>query len=63
MCIGMHRSSCITRSVPILFCISCSASGVDVVSIDGTKCLSVDAGAKLSIDLERSLSIDVDIWC
>ncbi|KAF2603038.1 hypothetical protein F2Q70_00027074 [Brassica cretica] len=53
-------SSCIDF---ILFCISCSASGVDVVSIDATKCLSVDAGALLSIDLERSLSIDADIWC
>ncbi|KAF2541240.1 hypothetical protein F2Q68_00030892 [Brassica cretica] len=53
-------SSCIDS---ILFCISCSASGVDVVSIDATKCLSVDAGALLSIDLERSLSIDADIWC
>ncbi|KAF3513287.1 hypothetical protein F2Q69_00006007 [Brassica cretica] len=48
-------SSCIDS---ILFCISFSASGVDVVSIDATKCLSVDAGALLSIDLERSLSSD-----
>ncbi|KAF3601845.1 hypothetical protein F2Q69_00035763 [Brassica cretica] len=36
----------------ILFCSSCSASGVDVVSIDATKCLSVDAGALLSIDAD-----------
>ncbi|KAF2547251.1 hypothetical protein F2Q70_00021272 [Brassica cretica] len=50
-------SSCIDS---ILFCISCSASGVDVVSIDATKCLSVDASALLSIDLEHSLSIDAD---
>ncbi|KAF3577512.1 hypothetical protein DY000_02033089 [Brassica cretica] len=53
-------SSCIDS---ILFCISCSSSGVDVVSIDATKCLSVDAGALLSIDLERFLVIDADIWC
>ncbi|KAF2555907.1 hypothetical protein F2Q68_00016209 [Brassica cretica] len=45
-------SSCIDS---ILFCITCSASGVDVVSINATKCLSVDAGALLSID--------ADIWC
>ncbi|KAF3532311.1 hypothetical protein DY000_02038269 [Brassica cretica] len=51
-------SSCIDS---ILFCISCSSSGVDVVSIDATKCLSVDAGALLSIDLERFLSTESDV--
>ncbi|KAF3580944.1 hypothetical protein DY000_02031026 [Brassica cretica] len=47
----------------MLFGISWTLSGVDVVSIDATKCLSIVSGALLSIDLEFPLSIDADIWC
>ncbi|KAF3516880.1 hypothetical protein DY000_02059864 [Brassica cretica] len=46
----------------MLFGISCTSSGVDVVLINATKCLSIVAGALLSIELECALSIDADIW-
>ncbi|KAF2583299.1 hypothetical protein F2Q68_00004665 [Brassica cretica] len=49
-------SSCIDS---ILFCISCSASGVDVVSIDATKCLSVDAGALLGLPSPFQQPVDL----
>ncbi|KAF3507119.1 hypothetical protein F2Q69_00006204 [Brassica cretica] len=49
---SLFSCSCIDS---ILFCINCSSSGVDVLSIDATRCLSLVAGVVLSID--------ADIWC